>query len=125
MIKSIITMVVALGILVGANFYEQIYVQNTFDQFYEVIEQTQSKLQANSPSLSDSEGLEDFWLAKKRNLHVWIPHTEIKEIDLWVSECCAYTRLGDFEEAITKLDVLKILASQVPHNFSLLIENLF
>ena len=125
MLKSLITMLCALFLLICANFLEQITVQKTFDEFYQIIEATQSKLQGENPTLSDSESLEDFWLDKKRNLHVWIPHTEIKEIDLWVSECVAYTRLGQFDEAITKLDVLKILASQVPHNFSLLLENLF
>ena len=125
MLKSLITMLCALFLLICANFSEQIIVQKTFDEFYQIIEATQSKLQGETPTLSDSESLEDFWLDKKRSLHVWIPHTEIKEIDLWVSECVAYTRLGQFDEAITKLDVLKVLASQVPHNFSLLLENLF
>ncbi|MBQ3572366.1 MAG: DUF4363 family protein [Clostridia bacterium] len=125
MLKSLITMLCALFLLICANFLEQITVQKTFDEFYQIIEATQSKLQGENPTLSDSESLEDFWLDKKRNLHVWIPHTEIKEIDLWVSECVAYTRLGQFDEAITKLDVLKVLASQIPHNFSLLLENLF
>lgn len=125
MLKSLITMLCALFLLICANFSEQIIVQKTFDEFYQIIEATQSKLQGENPTLSDSESLEDFWLDKKRSLHVWIPHTEIKEIDLWVSECVAYTRLGQFDEAITKLDVLKVLASQVPHNFSLLLENLF
>ena len=125
MLKSLITMLCALFLLICANFLEQITVQKTFDEFYQIIEATQSKLQGENPTLSDSESLEDFWLDKKRNLHVWIPHTEIKEIDLWVSECVAYTRLGQFDEAVTKLDVLKVLASQVPHNFSLLLENLF
>ena len=125
MIKSIISTAVALLLLLSANFFEQVTLKNSFSQFYEIIEETQNKLKSTTPSLNDSEGLEDFWLDKKRSLHIWIPHSEIKEIDLWVSECSAYTKIGKFDEAITKLEVLKTLASQIPNNFCLHLENLF
>ncbi len=125
MLKSVLTMLLALFLLLGATFAEQITVQNTFDDFCTVIEQTQSKLSGENPSKLDADALEDFWLDKKQRLHAWIPHAEIKEIELWVSECVAYTQIEDFEEAYTKLDVLKTLAMQIPKNFSLKIENLF
>lgn len=125
MLKTLLTMLLALFLLIGATFAEQYVVQENFKNFNAVIEQTQAKLHSSSPSTQDAEGLEDFWLETKHDLHAWIPHTEIKEIDLWVSECCAYTKLGMYDEASTKLEVLKTLANQVPHNFSLLIENLF
>ena len=125
MIKSLLTMLLALFLLLSATFLEQIIVQNTFEDFAVVIEQTQTKLASENPSKLDADGLQNFWLEKKRKLHVWIPHTEIKEIELWVSECVAYTQIEDFDEAYTKLDVLKTLAMQIPKNFSLQLENLF
>ena len=125
MLKSVLTMLLAVFLLIGATFAEQIIVQNTFLEFEEVIEQTHAKLMAESPSKLDADGLESFWLEKKRKLHVWIPHAEIKEIDLWVSECVAYAQSSDFKEAVCKLEVLKTLTSQIPKNFSLKLENLF
>ncbi|MBR4419807.1 MAG: hypothetical protein IKT32_02905, partial [Clostridia bacterium] len=68
MIKSIISTAVALLLLLSANFFEQITLKNSFSQFYEIIEETQNKLKSTTPSLNDSEGLEDFWLDKKRSL---------------------------------------------------------
>ncbi len=125
MIKSLLTMLLALFLLIDATFAEQIIVQRTFDEFTVIIEQTQTKLSSENPSKLDADGLENFWFDKKQKLHVWIPHTEIKEIELWVSECVAYTQIEDFDEAYTKLDVLKTLAMQIPKNFSLQLENLF
>ena len=125
MLKSLLTMLLAVFLLIGATFAEQIIVQNTFKEFEEVIEQTYAKLMGDYPSKLDANGLEKFWLEKKRRLHVWIPHSEIKEIDLWVSECVAYTQSQNFKEAVCKLEVLKTLTSQIPNNFSLKLENLF
>ena len=118
-------MLLAVFLLISATFYEQKTVQSSFKNFNEIICVTQDKLQGENPSVLDCEGLVDFWLKEKKGLHVWIPHAEIKEIDLWVSECSAYTKLSMFDEAITKLDVLKTLATQLPKNFSFRIENLF
>ena len=58
MLKSVLTMILALFLLLGATFAEQITVQNTFDDFCTVIEQTQSKLSGESPSKLDADALE-------------------------------------------------------------------
>ena len=125
MTKTLLTMLLAVILLISCTVIEQNTVKKTFEEFDCLVCVTQEKLKSESPSVLDSEGLFDFWFEKKRLLHVWIPHAEIKEIDLWISECSAYTKLGMFNEAITKLDVLKMLSKQLPHNFSLKIENLF
>ena len=125
MIKSILTTALAILILLGAGIFENYQVSKTFLTFNEFLQQTQLKLESESATVLDCEALEKFWLEKKRTLHVWIPHNDIKEIDLWMAECVAYTRAGDFTEAVCKIKVLKILASQVPFNFTLKLENIF
>ncbi len=125
MIKSLLTMLLAVILLISVTFIEQQSVQKSFQEFNEILLVTQTKLQSQNASSLDTQSLEKFWLSKKHKLHVWIPHGEIKEIDLWVSECVAYTKLKKFDEAIAKIDVLKILAEEIPKNFSLHLENLF
>jgi hypothetical protein len=52
------------------------------------------------------------------------PHTEIKEIDLWLSETVMLVDKKEWTDALSKLEVLKELAEQIPKTFSLLAENI-
>ena len=51
-------------------------------------------------------------LAKKKVLHIFIPHNEIKEIDLWLSESATLVRDKEWKDAISKIEVLIELSEQ-------------
>ncbi len=125
MVKSIISSACALVILFAACFCESSYIKNTFDSFYVFLEQTDEKLEKQTAQVEDVRALQRFWFEKKRVLHIFIPHNEIKEIDLWLSECAAFTEEENFEEARTKITVLLCLCKQIPKTFLLKIENIF
>ena len=125
MIKSIFTTIIALSILFSASLLEGNYISKTFNTFYNFLEESEIKLEDKKATLQDLEILENFWLDKKRLLHVWIPHNDIKEIDLWIAECVAYVKAQNYTEAINKIKVLKLLARQIPNTFLLKFENIF
>ena len=125
MLKSVITTLLAIILFLMASFFEQRYLKKTFDEFYLIIEKTEIKLNGENPSNEDAESLKIFWLEKKRRLHAIIPHNDVKEIDLWVSECSAYTQKSMYDEALSKLEVLKTLAVQVPYALIFKFENIF
>ncbi len=83
------------------------------------------KLDDGTANGDDVSALQNFWLEKKRSLHVYVPHAELKELDLWISEALTYAEYGKNDEAIAKLVVVKTLCEQIPKTFSLKIENLF
>ena len=109
MLKSVITTLLATILFFCASFAEQKYIKKTFSELYQIIEKTEIKLSGEKASQEDAESLKIFWLEKKRTLHVIIPHNDVKEIDLWVNECSAYTQKSMYTEAISKLQVLKTL----------------
>lgn len=123
--KSILTTVIAVILLFSAAFAENKKITNTFDGFYSFLEQTEIKLIRKQFNLQDACALKDYWLTQKRTLHIWIPHNEIKEIDLWLGETVAYTQIEKYDEALTKIQVLKLLCKQIPTTFSLKPENIF
>lgn len=125
MVKSLISLTCALALLFAAAAYETNYVKNTFEVFTIYLEQTQQKLETQTATTEDARALLNFWTTKKRGLHLFIPHNEIKEIDLWLSECAAFTEEKNYPEAKSKTVVLLQLAKQIPNAFTLKIENLF
>ena len=54
-----------------------------------------------------------------------ISHNEIKEIDLWLAESVILVKDKKWTDALSKLEVLKELAEQLPRNFILTLENVF
>lgn len=125
MVKSIISSLCALIILFAASYGEGAYIKNTFDDFSIFLVQTNEKLEKQTASTQDALALQNFWKEKKRVLHIFIPHNEIKEIDLWLSECVAFLKEQNYEEARTKIVVLLSLCEQIPKTFLLKIENIF
>ena len=125
MTKTIVTIVASILVLAVCSYGEYREVHDTFDTFYSYLEQTEIKLKDNNVSVEDTKALRNFWLEKKKSLHVWVPHADIKEIDLWLGETVAFTENGKLDEAITKIVVLKGLAKQIPETDLIRLENIF
>ena len=125
MTKTIVTIIVSVALLFISSLGEFKEVNETFDTFYNFLEQTEIKIKTGKATRQDTVALRDFWILKKKCLHIWIPHADIKEIDLWLSETIAFTENGKFDEAATKIVVLKGLAKQIPETYSIRIENIF
>lgn len=125
MTKTIITIIVSVSLLFVCSYGEFKAINDTFDTFYTFLEQTEIKIKNGDVTVQDTVALRNFWLNKKRSLHIWIPHADIKEIDLWLGETIAFTENGKLDEAATKIVVLKGLAKQIPETYSIRLENIF
>ena len=125
MTKTIITIIVSVSLLFLCSYGEFKEINDTFDAFYTFLEQTEIKIKNGNVTVQDTVALKNFWLTKKKSLHIWIPHTDIKEGDLWLGETIAFTENGKLDEAATKIVVLKGLAKQIPETYSIRLENIF
>ena len=124
MVKSIYSIIIAFLLFVAVGVGEQIYMVKTFEKLennYTIVYEKLSKGTANE---NDVESVKNLWLKKKKCLHFIIPHNDIKEMDLWLSESVSYFRLGNIEESISKLEVAISLAKQIPNNYLIRFENI-
>lgn len=124
MVKSIITVLVALAIIFGGAAYEQNFVKRQFDEFNVVLETLYVKTENNTANKEDVLAVQKNWVDKKNVLHIFIPHNEIKEVDLWLAETISLVAYGKYEDALSKIDVLLELCEQIPHTFRLHISNI-
>lgn len=125
MVKSIVSVLVALGILIAGAAFEQNYIHNEFGEFSAVVATLDEKVTAETATEADALAVQQNWLTHKSRMHVFIPHTEIKEIDLWLAETVSYVKSENWEEARAKLVVLTELVEQIPRTFRFRLENLF
>jgi hypothetical protein len=125
MVKTIISIIAVVCLLVTFSVYEQLFVSKQFDEFHGVLQTLYVKIEDTTASSDDVYAVQKNWLDKKRFLHAFIPHNEIKEIDLWLSEAVTLVGNKKWEDALSKIEVLIELSEQIPKTFLLTVENIF
>lgn len=124
MVKDLISIIVSVAFLTGIAVAEDVTIKKCFGEFSTYAQVLYLKEQDESATVDDALILQKNWLKYKSKLHVYIPHNEIKEMDLWVSECIGYTKDKNFKEAKSKLEVIIELTQQIPKTFKFDIENI-
>ena len=125
MVKSVITVIVSALILAGAAIYEQIYFNSAFDRLFEQALIMQEKETNKTATPADAENVRNCWIKEKEKMHAFIPHNDIKELDMWLSEGIAFTKSGKYEEAYTKYVVIADLCKSIPKGYLIRFENVF
>ena len=105
--------------------YESDFTKRQFEELSVVMETLYEKVDDKTAVEDDVYAVQKNWLDKKRYLHIFIPHNEIKEIDLWLAESVKLVRDEKWEDALSKIEVLRELAEQIPKTFAVTLENIF
>lgn len=124
MVKSTVSILCVLVIILVGVMYESNFIHRQFNEFNEVLTVLYEKIDDTSANEDDVYAVRDNWIEKKKYLHIFIPHNEIKEIDLWLSEAVKLVRDEKWSDAISKIEVLLELSTEIPKTFSLRIENI-
>jgi len=123
-VKTLFSMLAVAAILLAGTIYESCFIKNKFTDFHEVLEILYEKVDEEIATQDDVYAVQKNWLDKKKALHVFIPHNDIKEIDLWLAESATLVRDKEWEDAISKIEVLLELSEQIPKTFTLSWENI-
>ena len=124
MVKTLVSLLLALAILVGGEIFESFFVEKQFNEFTVALESLYEKADEKEITKEDVLAVQKNWISKKRVLHMFIPHNEIKEIDLWLSEAVSFAKSENFEEVLSKIEVLLEMCEQIPNTFKLKPENI-
>lgn len=125
MVKTIISIIVVVCILITGAIFEASFVNKQFNEFNQVLEVLYQKTNLEVAIEEDAYAVQQNWLDKKKFLHAFIPHNEIKEVDLWLAETIKLIRDKKWTDALSKIEVLKELSEQVPKTFAISWENIF
>ena len=125
MVKTIITTLAVSLLLFFGVILESNYIKTEFNELHANFSTLYEKVEEESANKQDVLAVQQNWLKKKSRLHIFIPHNEIKEIDLWLSETVTLVEQEKWEDALSKIEVLKELVEQIPNTFKVTIENVF
>ena len=124
MVRSIISMLCVAIILAFGAIYENNFVTRQFDEMHTVLQTLYEKVDEKSATQDDVYAVQQNWIEKKKVLHVFIPHNDIKEVDLWLSESATLIRDKEWTDAVSKIEVLIELCEQIPKTFRITADNI-
>ena len=125
MIRTIISIVVTLGLILGLTWYELYYVQNTFELLHKALESLYEKTELATASYEDGVAVQTLWSEKKEQLHVWMPHTVLQEIDYQLNETLGFLYLQDYANALPKVSLLLGITEGIPISYDFHLGNVF
>lgn len=125
MVKTVSSILISLALLVSAAVFELFYVNEQFDKFEEALSSLELKVREESANREDAEAVKILWEHEKKNLHVVIPHNDISYIDYWLGEAVSYIETKNFDDALSKIEVLVTICRQIPQTYGVTFENIF
>lgn len=123
--KTLIGLIIALGVIFGCSLYEIFYVTNTVNQMREKALALFHLTEEGKATHEDGNVLRLFWEHKKKQLHVWLPHTAIENVDYHLNEALGYLYQENYEDALPKLEVIVDMTENIIRSISVLPENVF
>lgn len=125
MVRSIISALAVIVILFSISIGEQYLLRKSFGEFKEEAVCVYKKVEEETAVKEDAVSLQKFWLEKKKTLHLFIPHNDIKEVELWLAEACTLIENKEFVDALSKIDVVIELCEQIPTMYVFTPQNIF
>ena len=125
MIRTIASIFITLGLILGVSFYESKCVDRAFDELRATFETLQEKAELGTATYNDGVAARSFWDKKKETLHFWLAHSALQEIDFQLNEAIGFLSLDDNEGALPKIEVLIGLTDAIPHSYNFDVKNIF
>ena len=125
MVRTAVSIFIALALIIGVCAYELRFVDKSFSELREILCSLYEKAELSVATHEDGIAVQRYWEKKKKNLHVWLPHTAIDTVDYQLSEALGYLYEGRFTDALPKIEVLIDMSENIPKTFKLLPENIF
>ena len=123
--KTLVSILITFGIIIGATVFELVYVNQTFAVFREALVSLYHKTEADEATRVDGAAVREYWEQHKRVLHLFLPHTPLQEVDYHLNEALGYLYENNFEDTLPKIELLLDLTENIPHSNAIIPENIF
>ena len=123
MVKTLISILIALGLLIGISIFQMIHIEREFADFSAQLEALYDKTEAQTATREDAEAVRVSWNEKKKTMHIWVPHTDISYVDYWLSEGLSLIDTKQYGQTLSKIEVLIDICRKIPSSYSFSVEN--
>ncbi len=125
MVKSILSILLAGLLLLGAALFEGVYVKEQFGGFGKEVAALICKAEEGNAQKADAEAVYASWEERRDKLHIWIPHNDIMRIDDYLAESIRGFEEEDDTRALEMLEIVLRLTETLPSTYLVSLPNLF
>ena len=125
MVKSILSILLAGLLLLGAALFEGVYVKEQFGGFGKEVAALICKAEEGNAQNADAEAVYASWEERRDKLHIWIPHNDIMRIDDYLAESIRGFEEEDDTRALEMLEIVLRLTETLPSTYLVSLPNLF
>lgn len=125
MVKTLLSLLISTLLLFGAAIGESYFVNRQFGRLDTALAALEEKVREENATRTDAETVQTLWNEEKRKLHAVIPHNDISYIDYWLGEAVSYIETKNYDDALSKVEVLITVCKQIPKTYSISFENVF
>ena len=111
--RHVIIPIVVLAILLSAGIFECICIHNTFAKFEKEVDQLIYLCEQENLTVERYADFVDYWHKIRVKSEFFLPHNDVYEITLRISETTAYVAEQDYELCLGHLAVMKELSNYV------------
>lgn len=123
--KILVFPILAVFLIVGLGIFEHFYVNKKFDNFETQIDNLIDLTVAETTDIEDIIKTEEWWSEFTNKLHIFTPHTIIKDIEFWLAEARGFIETKNYKFALAKLKVVKTAAINIPDSYGINFANIF
>ena len=116
---------IILLLLIGGGIFEDISLNRSVETCTEIVQTVIDKTDEEQAKPEDVTAFAKVWDQTKSRLHTYIPHTEIREVDQWISEAKSYLASREYALARAKLTVVRDKIESIPDSFRTTFGNVF
>ena len=113
--KNILIPILVLIFLVGAGIAEALIVNNIFEDFIAETDKLIELAKNEELTQEQFEAYDSMWYDVREKCEFFLPHSDVYELNLRVSETKGYVQNKDIESCLVQLEVVKRLAMYVIH----------
>ncbi|MBS5856022.1 MAG: DUF4363 family protein [Firmicutes bacterium] len=125
MVKTIVSIIISASLLLFISLFEHFCVNAVFYGFRERLTALYEKTEEGKATFCDGDSVRAFWTEKRKELHVWVTHTSIENVDYQLNEAIGYLYEEKFDDALPKIEVLIEMTKKIPAAYSFSFENVF
>ena len=124
MVKTAISILISLAVIIGVYVLEVTQVNLAFSAFRSSLISLYQKTEREQSTHEDGKAVRMLWEKEKRKLYFWLSHTVIENIDYQLNESLGYLYEGGYQDALPKLEILIKMSEYIPDSYSLNWENI-
>lgn len=124
--KEIIILVIILIIVIVMDIITQSYTDTTMSDISNELNEVRNDL-VNKEEKANNEikSILDKWNEYKEKLVIYIEHTELEKVEMYIIEANSHIETGEYSMAIQTIDTCKFIIDHIEDKYKFCLKNIF